>query len=513
MSITQLSATALAQAIAAGELRAEDAVAAHIERIEALNPRLNAVAARRYKTALAEARAADHQRGARGLLHGVPITIKDSIDVAGLPSTFGLPSRAAQRAAADDVHVARLRAAGAIVLAKTNVAQCLAYTECDNPLHGRTLNPWDAARTPGGSSGGEAALIAAGGSPLGLGTDIGGSVRVPAAFCGIASLKPTSGRLDDPGEYSWPAGQRAVPSQVGVMARHSEDVALGLRVANGDRGDVPPLWDYRKVDLSTLKVAYYTADGSFEPSPAAQRAVLQATEALRSAGARVQAWAPPAVPEMLAVFGGLLTADGGAHLRRVLRGNPVTPQLKQILFGAGLPAWLLPGLRALVRALGQSGLEASLAAFARPTADRHFTLVQRQQRYRDTFAEALGDCDLVLAPPVSLPAFTHGSSRDLLTAGAYAPLYNLLGWPAGVVPVTRVRSGEESRRRPGRDLIQRLAARVEQGSAGLPMGVQVIARPWQEHLVLAAMQAIEQAARAQDDFPQTPVEPAPQPGA
>lgn len=198
--LTQYSATELADLIAAGRVSAVQVVQAHIARIERVNPRLNAVVVARFEQAMDEARAAD-ARQARGELlgplHGVPITIKECLDLVGTPSTFGMPSRRHDYPAADDPYVRRLREAGAIVLGKTNVPQALIYNESSNALYGRTNNPWDVRRTPGGSSGGEAAIIAACGSPLGLGTDIGGSVRLPASFCGITSLKPTTWRTHD----------------------------------------------------------------------------------------------------------------------------------------------------------------------------------------------------------------------------------------------------------------------------------------------------------------------------
>ncbi|MBF6591940.1 MAG: amidase, partial [Ktedonobacterales bacterium] len=220
VALTALSARELAGRIARGEVTAVEAVEAHIARIEQVNPAINAVVVMRYERARAEARAADQARArdeALGPLHGVPITIKESLDLTGTPATFGIPTRARVLATADDLYVARMRAAGAIILGKTNVAQLLLYIESDNPVYGRTNNPWNAARAVGGSSGGQAALLAAGGSPLGLGTDIGGSLRYPATFCGIASIKPTAGRTPDQGRFSAHLGQRAIVSQVGPM--------------------------------------------------------------------------------------------------------------------------------------------------------------------------------------------------------------------------------------------------------------------------------------------------------
>lgn len=517
MTLTELSATELAQRIAGGEVSAVEVVEAHLARIAAVNPTLNAVVLTRADAAREEARAVDAKRS-RGEplppLAGVPITVKESLDLAGAPSTFGIASRVDHRATADDVHVARLRAAGAIVLGKTNVAQCLIYTEADNPVYGRTSNPWNTERTCGGSSGGEGAIIAAGGSPLGVGTDIGGSVRLPAHFCGLVGLKPTSGRMDDPGRYSVPLGQRAIPSQVGMLARHVADVALAIEIANGGRQPAelqqPRLGDWTAVDVSRLRVAYYSDDGTFAPAPALRRAVEQAADMLRQAGAQVSAWTPPEVPDALILFGRILLGDRLAGMRRALAGSARTPQVGQLLLSAGIPLTLHKPLRGLLRAFGQETMASNLEAAGPAGADHYWRNVEAQLDYRERFAAALeqaagGPFDVILAPPSSLPAFTHGATRDLLTAGAYASLYNLLGYPAGVVPFTRVGAAEESVRDPGRDLVQRLARRVEQGSAGLPVGVQVIARPWHEHVALAVMGVLERAARQRPDFPWTPV--------
>src|SRR5436190_20123713 len=191
LPLTHCGAAEVAALIARRDTTAREVLEQHIARIQQVNPKLNAMCVDRFDAARTEADAADAKQRAGealGPLHGVPVTIKECIDVSGTPSTFGLASQAGHRAAADDVHVARLRAAGAIAMAKTNVAQALFFYEADNPVYGRTVNPWNAQRTPGGSSGGEAALIASNASPLGIGTDLGGSVRVPATFCGISSI-------------------------------------------------------------------------------------------------------------------------------------------------------------------------------------------------------------------------------------------------------------------------------------------------------------------------------------
>jgi fatty acid amide hydrolase len=502
------SAAELAGLIARGEVSALEVVDAHIARIEQVNPRLNAVVVRRYDEARAEAQQADRRRlrGAPlGPLHGVPVTVKECLDLVGTPSTFGLRRRAQDTPLRDDPYVARLRAAGAVVVGKTNVPQLLLYYESDNPLYGRTSNPWSAERSAGGSSGGEGAVIAAGGSPLGLGTDIGGSLRIPAAFCGIASIKPTAPRTLDFARFTEAPAHGAVVSLCGPMARDVADVALGLELI----GEVPnahcpqprPLEDYRAVELRGLRVACYTDDGTLSPSPAVRRAVREAAAALRDRGAQVLDWQPPQVPEALVLFLRLISGDTLPLLRQMIGGERMTPQLAQLVLLSKRSRASLALLERTLRRAGQPSLARALPAFGHRGPAARSQGIAAFENYRQRFAEALdageaGPFDLILCPASALPAFTHGASTTLATAGAYAPLYNLLGYPAGVVPVTRVRPGEEIGRPASLDLVERTARLVEQGSAGLPVGVQVVARPWQEHLALAAMQAIQDSVRA-----------------
>lgn len=512
-ALTQLSATALATLLARGDISSVEAVEAHIEQIERVNPKLNAVVVQRYEAARAEAHAADErfkQGGALPPLHGVPITIKESLDLEGTPSTFGLPSRASVLATHDDPYVARMRAAGAIILGKTNVAQLLLYIESDNPVYGRSNNPWNLTRSPGGSSGGQAAIIAAGGSPMGLGTDIGGSLRYPAGFCGLAGLKPTSGRTPDPGRYSVPIGERAIVSQVGVLARRVEDVALGTEIINGGRNPAVepplPLGDPATVDVTKLRIGYYIEDGTFQVAPAVRRAVLEAVEIMRGHGVQVTKWQPPDAQQAQNIFLRVLGADGGRGIRRVLGSGKRDPRIATLEFFAQRSRVTLGMLAGALNLVGQRGLAASLRPFGYTDTSHYWQLLEEQMDYQQRFRQALdqaegGALDVLLCPPCSLPAITHGSARELLTAGAYANLYNVLGYPTGIVPLTRVRAGEEVGRQPSRDLVEATAYKVEQGSAGLPIGVQVVARPWREHVALAVMSAIEQVASTREDYP------------
>jgi fatty acid amide hydrolase len=475
-----------------------------------VNGALNAVVVKRYAEAREEARAADRRRAAGeplGALHGVPVTVKECLDVAGTPTTFGVAARRGHLAEQDDPYVARLRAAGAVVLGKTNVAQMLAFIECDNPVYGRTNNPWDLARSPGGSSGGQAAIVAAGGVPLGLGTDIGGSSRVPAAFCGIVGIKPTAGRMPDIGRGSFPLGQRGIVSQVGVFARNVGDAALGLRVAATPLNEpTVPLGDYRQVDLSGLNVAVLNEDGAFEASAAYGRAVRQASEALLRRGARIVFIQPPPPAFAIAILYSLLSADGMAGMRRFLGRSKRDFRIKQLEQICTTPRKLRPFLQTLLRMTRRGKAAGLIPLFGPHSAAVHWDWVQRQMDYQAQWLAALdttphGRADLVLSPSCGLPALRHGASAEVGVAGAYSCLYNVLGWPAGVVPVTRVRPQEQTLTPRGRDMADRTATATEQGSAGLPIAVQVAARPWREDLVLAALAAIEADAVVQAEAP------------
>jgi fatty acid amide hydrolase len=511
------SGAEIAQLIARGDLSAVEAVDAHIARIVQVNPALNAVVCDRFDAARAEARAADEARAggaALGPLHGVPVTVKESLDVAGLPTTLGLESRRDHRATRDDPYVARLRAAGAIVLAKTNVAQLLVFVESDNPLYGRANNPWDLQRTPGGSSGGQAAIVAAGGSPFGLGTDIGGSIRLPASFCGIAGIKPTAGRYPDRTTPELFGGETAIESQTGVLARDVEDLAHTLDVLGSGGDDEAPAPPYRAahaVDVSRLRIGAYVEAGSFAVAPAVARAVEEAAGALARAGAQVVPFTVPEPDLSLALFYRILAADGGRAAIAFLGSDRRDPRVDDLLTIASKPRAAVDLIVAALRAIGQKQTAELADMHGFHTAADYWQAVAGQRAYKARFRSALdenegGPLDALIAPAAALPALRHGASRAVGTAGPYATLYNLLGYPAGVVPFTRVGQGEAVGRLRSRDRVDGVALQTETGSEGLPIGVQVIARPWREDVALAVMAALESAARERRDFPRTPVE-------
>ena len=294
----------LARAIGAKKLSSVEVVRAHLEHIHTVNPRLNAVVFATAESAIKEARAADRhnkRRNALGSLHGVPFTAKDIFNTAGLPTTAGLRMLRSNIPDHDATVVARMRRAGAILIAKTNSPPAGADEDSWSPLRGGTRNPYDVNRSPGVTSSGEAAIIAAGGSPLGLGSDSGGSIRVPAHYCGVAALKPTAGLIPVTGGYGLTGGLSDPRSSVGPMARYVSDLLIALRVLAGpdgfDSGVVPVPVAKRTPKLDGLRVAWYADDGLAKPSHAVATTVRAAARALAAAGCNVTEERPPSLAE------------------------------------------------------------------------------------------------------------------------------------------------------------------------------------------------------------------------
>ncbi len=447
------SAAAIAQAIRAQQVSVKDVVEAHLERIEAVNPALNAVVKLAAERALDEARAADQavlNGKTLGPLHGVPMTIKDSLDTEGVVSTGGTKGREAHVPQEDATVVARLRAAGAILLGKTNTPELTLAGETNNLIYGQTNNPYDLSRTPGGSSGGAGAIIAAGGSPLDIGSDTGGSIRLPSHFCGIAGIKPTSGRVPRTGHVV-PFGLGAVDAltQNGPMARFVEDLALTLPIIAGvdwrDPAIVPmPLGDPQAVNLQGLRVAMHTDNGIKTPTPETIAAVQAAANALSNAGISITEQRPDALSRAADLANHLSGADGRAWTRRLL-GKSSTSELHP---------WLSRRMEE-----------------AQPVDVGDFTaLLEDVDAYRSDMLTFLQDYDVILCPVCAFPAPPHGTTMEpeMRLGFSYTGAYNLTGWPGAVV-----RGGTSPE--------------------GLPIGVQVVARPWREDVALAVAQKLETA--------------------
>jgi fatty acid amide hydrolase len=518
MTFWRLSASSISAALGRGEASARDVALSHLQRIEQIDSRVHAFTEVLREQALAEADASDARRRrgeARGPLDGVPVTIKECFDFAGRDTTLGLPSWRGRPAARDAAMVQALREAGAVILGRTNLSQTMLFVESRNPLFGQTVNPWSSAHSPGGSSGGEGAAIAAGMSPLGVGTDIGGSIRVPAAFCGICGIKPTLDRLPMRGYHAVLTGQEAVRGQCGPLARTVGDLALFFRALDPHRmseldGRVPPLpWeDPGSVAVRGMRAGLYVNDGVLRASRAIGRATERAAEALRSHGATVVHFEPPDASGVLSAYLGALSADGGRALLGALEGGEVDPVLEPMRRLAPVPNGVRRIAAQVARALGQPGLGLMLGSMGAKTAAQLWEITARLRAHRGALLAAMDaeQLDVLLCPAFATPALPHGASKNFTIGSSFSILFNAAQLPAGVVPVTRV-GPNETTREAGRDFMEKRAAEVDAASEGLPVGVQVVARPWRDHVVLAAMRAIEASVTSDQGFPATPVEP------
>jgi fatty acid amide hydrolase len=525
--VCQWSASQIAQQIALRRISAVEVLQALIRQIEATHGVINALVLPRLEAALEEARQVDARlaRGERrGPLDGVPLSVKECFHVAGLPSTIGLTAAKHQQPRPEDgLLVARLRRAGAIVLGKTNVPQLMIWHESDNPRYGRTNNPWNLARTCGGSSGGEAALIAARGSPLGLGNDLGGSIRIPAHFCGIHGIKPSSLRLPRGGSFRTLRGLEALITQPGPMARSVADLELALRVlADRSDGHVAPdvvpcaPGEAQAVRLQGMRVAVWTDDGVFPPAPAVARAVRQAATLLQQQGLEVVELDAAEVQQHLRsgeafdLYCSLVAADGGADGRRLAQGSRLDWRVRRLMRIASLSQPLRAVLVAGLRQAGQAWMARLVHAVRPRSADGYWQLVDQKQRLVRHVLTWLcrQRIEALLCPPYALPAPPHVVAYDLLPAASYALLINFLGLPSGTLAVTRVQPGEDQPLSPSRDQVLQQASAGQSGSVGLPVGVQVSALPWREDVVLALMGRLEDAVAKSPEYPCGSVLPA-----
>ncbi|MDE1951009.1 MAG: amidase, partial [Burkholderiales bacterium] len=412
----------------------------------------NAVVTLDAERALQRAAAADAARAAGaplGPLHGLPMTVKDSFETAGLRTTSGAPQLAGHVPAADADAVARLAAAGAIVFGKTNLPTFAMDIQSVNPVFGCANNPWDLARTPGGSSGGAAAALAAGFTALELGSDIGGSIRIPSHFCGVYGHKASHGIVPHRGHIPGPPGslQEVDIAVFGPMARSAEDLALGLGVLSGPSPERSPAWRLelpppRKSRLADFRVAAWLGDPECPIDAAVRERLEAAVEALRRAGAKVDEAARPAHS-----FG-----DAMRVFRALLMSATST----------GLPP---PVFDELVR---QAGSDAATPAglFARNSTMRHRDWIrvnEERERQRRNWAAFFGDWDVLLCPVTPTPAIPHDHAeppgvRKLLVDGQEHNYWGQTDWP-GLA---------------GAALLPATVAPLGCSAQGLPVGVQIV---------------------------------------
>ena len=431
----------LCKAVQTGEVSAETLVECALAGIAAVNPALNAVVQLVPEGAREAAREADRARARHeplGPLHGIPMTIKDSLDTAGIITTAGTIGRKNFVPARDAPVVDRLRRAGAILLGKTNTPELTLSYQTNNAIYGRTNNPYDVARTSGGSSGGSAAIVSSGAVPFDIGSDTGGSLRIPAHYCGIAALKPTEGRVPRTGHIISFGGYLDRLTTIGPIARFVRDLELILPIIVGPDGRDPAvvpmaLSPAEAVQLNGLRIAIHLENGLAQPTAAVVDTIRRAAETLRGVTANVKEVALPLAAQAPRLFADLYAADGGAWRRRILlaagtisSGEAPNPGLPAVGFSALLEEW---------------------------------------DRFRSEMLSFFEAYDVIVCPVTATAAPVHG--EGVASAFSYTQIFSLTGWPSVVV-----RGGAEG---------------------CLPIGVQIVARPWREDVALRVAGHLEAA--------------------
>ena len=453
------SATRQLELLRTGEVSVVELAEAHIAQINRLNPHLNAFADFDADRILARVRLHQDWRGHhdRRPLFGLPVTVKSSIATRGLRCEIGSLLNKGDVPAHDAQAVARLRAAGALILGTTNCPEFLMAYETDNLLHGPTNNPWDLARTPGGSSGGESAAIAAGMSAAGLGSDSGGSVRIPAHFTGICSLKPTPGRIPGRGHLPPCVGPFQILGAIGPMARTIADVTLLFRLLSGhdpaDPASAPvPLREPTLDELRSNRIGVFEDDGLVPVTAETRAAIQSAAAALREAGFRVEPFRPSTLELLRKLWWKFFVQCGAMFYAPAIRGkqSELSPIFNEFL---------------------------SIAAAAPPlTATDLLNAWAELDLLRARTLEELRGYPVLLCPVASVPAFRHGERAwtidgqtvEYLDAWRHTQWFNALAAPAAVVPV-------------GRSL------------EGLPIGVQIVARPFDDETALGIAAIVDAA--------------------
>lgn len=457
--ILHMSVADIAAAIRAREITPVDVIDAHIERIMQVNPRINALVTPMYKQARKEAEAATRyieQYGTDDLppLFGVPITIKDSLPVEGVRFTAGswyLRDNIAERNAPV---VQRLLDAGAIILGKTNLPDMCWHMESVNPIFGRTNNPHNLKYSAGGSSGGEGAIIAAGGSPLGIGSDVAGSVRIPAALTGIVSLKPTGGRISNTGHMPPIAEATEDWLTIGPMARRVDDLALALELLSET-----PTRDYRDIKLQGRRCTVYIHNGLVPVRKSVAETVMMAAGSLHTTGLDVVRDDSLPLRSALLSFAALFEKHNGRLMREAL--------------GNGEPYSTVTELRANWR--GDKHISFSvmyftklMEVFGRALRIVGFGNMQRLERLREQMLTTMQPGGVLLMPLLITPPPRHGWGYKVMFNPVYSLMFNALGFPAVIVP-------------------------IRYNDKQLPMAVQIVAAPNEDEVALAVAAELEAA--------------------
>ena len=447
--IIESSVRDIASAIRLKRVSAKEVTLAYLDRINLVNPKINAIINDNAEAALKQAERADFALASGetpGKLFGVPMTIKDSLDTFDMTTTWGTVGRKDFRPSRDATCSARLRQEGAILLGKTNTPEFTLSFKTDNILFGKTSNPYDLSRTPGGSSGGAAAAIAARCTPFDVGTDTGGSIRLPAHFCGIAGIKPTTGRVPCTGNALPSTGLLSRLTQPGPMAKKVDDLIYLLEIIIGpdyeDPNTIPASWsDPYEVEVKSLRVGFHLDNGISTPDVDIQKTVFAAVELLSSAGISCKDSRPSGIEMSEFIYSSLFAADDGEMVNMMLEDcrteSPSAP------------------------------VDAIIRRPANKSDARKFAqLINLWHNYQSNMLKFFLEHDILICPVNAKTATTHDQTEKF-SDFTYTAAYNLTGWPSVVI-------------RAGTD------------AEGLPIGIQIVGRPFAEHQALAIAAWLEE---------------------
>ena len=462
------SGVSLAEKIRNGEVASREIVEAHIERIRSVNPALNAVVAERFEKAREEADRADMRlkESAPEELppyHGVPCTIKECFKLAGMPNTAGLVARKGIPAADNATGVERILAAGAIPMGVTNVSELCMWMESNNKVYGRTNNPYDQGRIVGGSSGGEGAIIGAGGSPFGLGSDIGGSIRGPAFFNGIFGHKPTGGLVPGTGQFPNAENEAQRYLSTGPLARRCADIWPLLKILAGPDGEDEGCRDFvlgdpGAVEISGLSILDVEDNGAVKVSDCLKSAQRKGADLLAERGAVVTRRKVDGLEHSLYIWSTMLSAAGGASFKELMgNGSPVNPFWHLLKWMFGRSPHTLPAI-----GLGIAEYFPNLV----PGGEKRF--IREGAELKTRLIDLIGENGVMLYPPYASPAPAHNKPLWPPFNWVYTAILNVMEFPVTQVPL-------------GLD------------EEGLPLGMQVVGIPGNDHVTVAVALELEKA--------------------
>lgn len=510
------NSTDLLELYSSGRVKVEEALLYFCHKALEADAHVNCLTEIIFEEALQRARALDaHFKSTRkliGPLHGIPVSLKDCVSYAGKDSTIGVIKFSFKPKTEHAALVRQLIDAGAVPFVKTNVPQTMLTFECRNPLWGRTDHPELPGYSPGGSSGGEGALIALGGSLLGIGNDVGGSLRIPAHFSGICALKPSWNRISFHGSTGYYPASLILHPVNGPMGRTVDDLVNLSSVLMG-----PNPYDARviKIPFDTsvardrgrrFKFGFAYSDGFTTPVPAVRRALDEAKEALLAAGHEIVEFEyPPDTLRLISLYYAIISGDGGHHFLETLVGEPIDPSLQAFFLGLKMSPRMHRALSALLPSfISDTRVTAIVDALGVKQARSLISLegerVQAQHAFDRLWKQA--GIDVLLCPPNAMPATPYDRFTELNFTATYTLLWNLLDYVAGVLPVTRVHPEKdawpENHPCPSgsvfrQDVLETMLHRYYDPEAmkGLPVGVQVVGLPYHEEQVLCAMGCLE----------------------